>query len=118
VGDGAHLPNLIANPNTGPKTPSEFFNIHAFAMPAPYTFGNEGIGVITGPGMDVVDLSAVKNTSVKERLNLQFRAEFFNAFNHANFAGPNTTFGSAQFGEITSTAVANREIQLALHLSF
>ena len=118
VGDGARLPNAVANPNTGPKTPQQWFNTGAFAVPPPYTFGNEGIGVITGPGVSNIDLSASKNTIITEGVKLQFRAEFFNALNHANFAAPNTTLGFAQFGQITATAIANRVIQLGLHLNF
>ena len=79
VGEGAKLPNLIGNPNNGPKTVDEFFNTAAFAAPPQFTFGNEGIDVITGPGIKDVDLSLVKNTPIGERMNLQFRCEAFNA---------------------------------------
>lgn len=81
--------------------------------------GNEGIGIITGPGENDFDLSAVKNTYIiGERVNLQIRGEFFNAFNHANFGSPNTTFGTPQFGEITNTSIENRIVQLGAHLNF
>jgi hypothetical protein len=118
VGEGAKLPNLIGNPNNGPKTVDEFFNTGAFALPPQFTFGNEGIDVIEGPGIKDVDLSLVKNTPIKERMNLQFRCEAFNAANHPILAQPNSTFGTPQFGQITSTRLDNREIQFALKLSF
>lgn len=118
VGEGAKLPNLIGNPNNGPKTINQFFNTQAFALPPQYTFGNEGIDVIEGPGIRDVDLSLVKNTPIGERMNLQFRCEAFNAFNHSILAQPNATFGTPQFGQITSTRLDNREIQFALKLSF
>ena len=118
VGEGAKLPNLIGNPNNGPKTVDEFFNTAAFAAPPQFTFGNEGIDVITGPGIKDVDLSLVKNTPIGERMNLQFRCEAFNAGNHPIFAQPNATFGTPQFGQITGTRLDNREVQFALKLSF
>jgi hypothetical protein len=118
VGEGAKLPNLVGNPNNGPKTIDEFFNTSAFAQPAQYTFGNEGIDVITGPGIKDVDLSAVKNTQINERMNLQFRCEAFNAANHPIWGQPNTAFGTPQFGQILGTRLSNREVQFALKLSF
>ena len=118
VGEGAKLPNLIGNPNNGPKTVDEFFNTAAFAAPPQFTFGNEGIDVITGPGIKDVDLSLVKNTPIGERMNLQFRCEAFNAGNHPIFAQPSATFGTPQFGQITGTRLDNREVQFALKLSF
>jgi len=50
--------------------------------------------------------------------NLEFRTDFFNAFNHVEFANPTTLFGSPTFGKITSTSVNRSIIQLALHLNF
>ncbi len=61
----------------------------AFSQPADGTFGNLGRNAIFGPGYSNVDFSITKNTQIWERLNLQFRAEFFNIFNHPNFALPN-----------------------------
>ncbi len=118
TGEGSKLPNLIGNPNNGPKTVDEFFNTAAFAAPPQFTFGNEGIDVITGPGIKDVDLSLVKNTPIGERMNLQFRCEAFNVGNHPIFAQPNSTFGTPQFGQITGTRLDNREVQFALKLSF
>ncbi len=118
VGEGTKLPNLIGNPNNGPKTVAQFFNTAAFAVPLQYTFGNEGIGVVTGPNLIDVDISLIKNTSISERINLQFRAEAFNAANHAILGDPVTDFGTPQFGQITNTRLDNREIQFALRLVF
>ncbi len=118
VGEGAKLPNLVGNPNNGPKTVNQFFNTSAFALPSAYTFGNEGINVITGPGVKDVDFSLTKNTPIKERANLEFTCQAFNIANHPIWAQPNSTFGTPQFGEITSTRLANREIQFGLKLSF
>jgi hypothetical protein len=64
------------------------------------------------------DLSIVKNTSFTERVRLQFRAEFINALNHAQFSNPNTTVTSSSFGRVTSTSQWPRTIQFALKLLF
>jgi hypothetical protein len=118
VGEGAKLPDMLRSPNNGPRTADKWFDTAAFATPAPFTFGNEGIGAITSPGITSVDFSLVKNTRLTERVNLQFRAEAFNAANHTLLGDPDTTFGSPTFGTINSTRLDNREIQLALRLLF
>jgi hypothetical protein len=103
--------------------PSQWFNPNAFILPAAGTYGNLGRSVFNGPGLADVDLSLSKNTRLTERANLQFRAEFFNAFNHPNFGTPNATVfsgtsysGSA--GLITTTANFSRQIQFGLKLIF
>jgi hypothetical protein len=118
VGEGAKLPDLVHNPNDGPKTSDAWFDTSAFATPPPFTFGNEGIGTVTGPGISTVDLSLVKNTAITERINLQFRAEAFNFANHTILGDPDMTFGSPSFGTINSTHLENRELQFALRLVF
>jgi hypothetical protein len=65
-----------------------------------------------------MDLSLIKNTSIRERMNLQFRFEAFNAFNHPILGTPNTTFGTPLFGQVTNTRLDNREIQFALRFIF
>jgi carboxypeptidase family protein/TonB-dependent receptor-like protein len=99
-----------------------WFQTSCFANHAFGRFGTSGNGVIVGPGLTTVDLAALKNTAIRlpgrEPGNLQFRAEFFNAFNHAAFNDPNMTAGTAQFGLIRSTRVNGREIQLALKFLF
>lgn len=79
-------------------------------------YGNSGVGVVRGPGLTNLDFNLSKEFSITEKLNAQFRAEFFNAFNHANFGVPGVTIG-AGFGQIVSTADA-RIIQFALKLRF
>jgi len=76
---------------------------------------------LIGPGLATWDLSFLKDTSIRERLNLQFRAELFNVLNHANFNTPNavvfTPSGvSPTAGVITSTSTTSRQIQFALKL--
>jgi hypothetical protein len=85
------------------------------------TFGNSGVGIVKGPGQSNFDMSILKRTPVRklgEGANVEFRAEFFNAFNHPQFSNPSTDVGSSTFGVISSTSVNPRIIQLALKLSF
>jgi len=93
------------------------FPNHAFGK-----FGNSGNSVIVGPGLVTLDMTGMKNMRIplpgREAGTLQFRAEFFNSLNHASFADPNLTSGTAQFGVIRATRVNGREIQLALKFLF
>ena len=73
---------------------------------------------MTGPPEKNVDFSAYKDFPFAERMNVQFRAEFFNVFNHANFGVPHNSVQDSAFGTITTTATAPRQIQFALKLSF
>ncbi|MBV8844854.1 MAG: TonB-dependent receptor [Bryobacterales bacterium] len=112
-------PNVVGNPDTGPQTISRWFNTSAFALPAPYTFGNAGRTFGTGPGFFNLDGSLLKDFSI-ERFALQFRAEVLNLTNHPNFSIPNTQDGSSTFGQITTLVAGNqaRIIQLGLHFQF
>jgi Carboxypeptidase regulatory-like domain len=101
--------------------PSQYFNPNAFVLPPPGTYGNVGRDVLYGPGLATTDLSLAKNTSISEKLRLQFRAEFFNLFNRANFGSPNAVvFASASAspsptaGVITSTSTTSRQIQFGM----
>jgi outer membrane receptor protein involved in Fe transport len=96
-------PDLIGDPNSGPRKPNEWFNRAAFSQPAPGTFGNSGRNVIIGPDLHSVDLSLSKQTKLAERASIQFRAEIINAFNRANFSLPNVDFNSTTFGAISET---------------
>ena len=105
----------------------------AFALPvslvngsAVFHFGNLGRNVIIGPGFSNTDFSVLKNTKISESLRVQFRAEFFDVFNHANFGQPGRVaqVGSTSFGVITSTRFptgdsgSSRQVQFALKLIF
>lgn len=84
-------------------------------------YGNAGQSIVNGPGQLNVDFSLAKRTRVgglRESAELLFRAEFYNAMNHAQFSGPGTTFRTANFGVITQTAVAPRIVQFGLKYLF
>ncbi|MGA3092013.1 MAG: carboxypeptidase regulatory-like domain-containing protein [Terriglobales bacterium] len=105
---------------------SQYFNVNCFTNPPVISsdggtaFGNTKPGMMRGPSQHNVDLSLRKNTSLTEKMNLEFRAEFFNAFNSTQYANPDTSFsdGLPAFGSITATSVAARVGQLALKLHF
>lgn len=104
-------------------SPNQWFNPNAFILNTPGTYGNLGRGVYSGPGLAAADLSLFKNIGVTERMHLQFRAEAFNALNHANFGPPNATVFSGAavsptVGLITATATTSRQIQFGLKLIF
>ncbi|MBV8866011.1 MAG: TonB-dependent receptor, partial [Acidobacteriaceae bacterium] len=121
VGGGSQRAQVVGSPNSGfNQSIQEWFNTAAFAVPAPYTFGNEGRNNLTGPSFKNLDFSTYKNFMFTERIGLQFRAEFFNILNHPSFYTPDYTVTDSGFGRITQTANpnANREIQFALKLMF
>ena len=134
-GDTKNPVRPFANPAFTGKaivgTPAEWYNPAAFLAPPDNCgpngnlgcgfFGNLGRDSLSGPGLAAWDLSMLKDTSIHERLNLQFRAEFFNILNRANFNTPNlvvfTPSGvSPTAGVITSTSTTSRQVQFALKL--
>jgi len=107
----------------GFKKTGRFFDPNAFVLPPTGTFGNLSRGALRGPALYNVDMSLFKRVTLRERLNLQFRAEFFNVLNHANFDTPNPilfngTTPSSSAGVITETSNRERQIQFALKLLF
>ena len=118
LGFGANdRPNVSGSPELDNRTPERWFNTAAFVFPARGTFGNAGRNILDGPGYQNVNLSLVKNTRITERVNLQFRTEFFNLFNHPNFNLPDSFLGSPTFGVISS-ARDPRHLQFGLKLLF
>lgn len=128
-GGGGNLrPNLVPGRSNNPRTgdPNQWFDPSAFENQEARTFGTLGRNTGEGPGLATLDLSILKSFSVSESANVQFRAEFFNIFNRANFQEPLRTravfnFGGGpigNFGQIQGTVTPSRQIQLALKLVF
>ncbi|MBZ5600052.1 MAG: TonB-dependent receptor [Acidobacteriia bacterium] len=148
--DGQSRPDLVADPfKAGPiaanpdpncqltisqgglaadrtHTITSWVNPCAFTDPGFGSFGNVGRNTVPGPGYQIWDMSLFKNFSITERTKLEFRAEFFNVWNHPNLqfakSGPQnsintTTFNTPEFGFLTA-ARDPRQIQFALKLSF
>jgi outer membrane receptor protein involved in Fe transport len=84
----------------------EWFNTSAFVPNAIGTFGDTGKNILRGPRYVDADLAAIKNTKINERLSLEFRAEFFNAFNNVNFGRPDGNLADlgTTYGQITGMA--------------
>lgn len=117
------------NPSfTGPAIEggaNQYFNPAAFIQPLAGTYGNVGRNILQGPGLATTDLSLAKKFHLSERVDLQFRGEFFNVLNHTNLNTPNpvvytaaTGGPSPTAGVITSTATTSRQIQFGLKLLF
>jgi len=111
------------------RGPSRFFNTAAFVnrlgvannasnLLTSYRYGNVGRNVLTGPRIVDVDASVIKLWSFSEARRLEFRAEFFNLPNHPIFGQPDTSPGSSTYGQLTSTRIDPRDVQLALKIVF
>jgi hypothetical protein len=128
-------PNAVAgiNPNDGPKTTAEWFNISGFQLQPFGSYGNVGRNTILGPGFTAWDFSAFKNFAFTEQRQLQFRFECFNCANHPVWADPSFAIsanrldangvpiaGTGSFGTITGTrpGIDMRELQFALKFIF
>jgi hypothetical protein len=103
--------------------PQRYYDPNAFVVPLNGTYGNAGRNILAGPGLQDVDFSISKTFLLTERVNLQFRSEIFNIFNHTNFNTPNPiVFTSAASGAsptaglITSTTTTSRQVQFGLKL--
>jgi hypothetical protein len=132
-GDTRNPVRPFLNPNFSGRVvlgqPSQWFNPAAFIAPPANSgfFGNVGRDTYIGPGLATWDFSVLKETAIRERLNLQFRAEIFNLLNRANFNTPNLivftpptatnlTGLSGTAGAITSTSTTSRQVQFGLKL--
>lgn len=135
-------PNLVPGRSLGSITthnPNQWFDPAAFTLPAAGTLGNEPRNALIGPRLVTDDFALIKNTRFGEKLNVEFRAEAFNIFNHPNFAPPGLFgagggIGSGIFtggfnpdgtpirdpnaGRITSTSTTSRQLQFALKFIF
>jgi hypothetical protein len=118
-------PNLAGNPHVPFNPLGPYLNPAAFALPLPGTYGNLGRNAFSGPGLNDFDMSFVKSQQLSRDRWLRLRAEFFNIWNHPNFANPSTTFGSGF--RLTSTPDSfnpyfgngsPRNIQLVAELEF
>jgi hypothetical protein len=116
TGGGLERANVVGSPN-GPQSLYQWFNTSAFVTPLIGTFGNEGNGVIRGPGTINWDVGMSKVFSFRDRMNLRFRGEFFNVFNHASFDSVDTGLGDFSYGQVTG-ALSPRLVQFSLVLSF
>ena len=119
TGRGTIRANRLADGNLPPpaRRPERWFDTVAFAVPPAFTFGTGGRNIIEGPANKVLDVSLIKDFRFTERHRLEFRAEFFNFLNTAQFNIPGRVVSTAAFGMVTSADVP-REIEFALRYRF
>jgi len=114
--------NVVGNANsgTGLHTPAHWFNVNAFALQEPYTYGNEKVNPLTSDGTKNLDLSIFRrfHVGLGESRYFEFRAESFNLFNKVMFAIPNASLGGANFGAVTRQQNQPRQLQLALKFNY
>jgi hypothetical protein len=115
----AQRPDQLRDPNlpAGARTVQQWFDVNAFALPAPFTFGTAPRNSVIGPGYFNVDLVLAKTVAVATRQRLELRWEIFNLLNRANVDLPNRVFGTPNFGRIFS-AKDPRQMQLGVRLTF
>ena len=113
VGDAFTGASKDPHEYAGSKAPGTYININAFAQPALGTFGTCRPRAWHGPGINDTDLSLFKSFPLGEERRLEFRGEFFNAFNHPSFANPAANISApGAFGKSTATTSNPRQIQL------
>jgi hypothetical protein len=125
AGAGAQRPNVTGDPDAGISGSvtdrlNNYFNTAAFAQPPNFTFGNAPARAswLRNPGMNNWNLTLTKQFTLTERLKVNLRGSSFNLMNQPVFAGPNTTFGVAQFGRITAQANLSRQHEVVLRILF
>ena len=106
------------------EDPSQWFDTRLdtegspWRTPENFTFGNSGRNILRGPKRSNYDFSLMKEFPFKDRYYVRFRTEFFNTWNHPQFALPNRQVGSNQAGVISETSGDNRRIKFSLRLGF
>lgn len=121
-GNSWNRPDQVCNPKASHPTLGEWFNINCFTQAAPGKLGDANRSPVYGPDFVNTDLSAIKHFPLPyhEDMRLDFRAEIFNLFNHAQFGMPNPDRAGSvgQFGLINTTVNNPRVVQFALKLNF
>jgi hypothetical protein len=130
TGVGSQRPNVIGRPtmvrtancwfydSRNPSCRSSSTATDAFAIPAQYTYGNGGINTLRADGLVQFDVSLIKSVRFTESRSLEFRASFYNVFNHTTFAAPSTNIDATSAGTISSTLNAARQAELAAKIYF
>jgi Carboxypeptidase regulatory-like domain/TonB dependent receptor-like, beta-barrel len=120
AGFGVQRPNVVASPNlpSNQRSPAKWFNTAAFQAAPQFTLGNASRNPVRGPDYRDADIAFIKHTGIRERVDLEFRAEIFNLTNTPAFGQPNGVVGSSAFGTITTTATDPRVIQFALKVNY
>jgi hypothetical protein len=121
--EGANTPQVTGpiqfmSPKTSAANLNNTYFSGSFAPPAQGTFGNVPHALCCGPAISNTDLVISKKTPINERWNTEFRAEFYNAWNHTEFNNPDGNFADSTFGQVLKTREGPRLIQFALKVLF
>jgi hypothetical protein len=112
-------PDRIGNGKLSNPTVAKWFDTTAFIVhTTPMTYGTSGINPLHADGEQQLDSSLSKTFHLTERQQLLFRTDVFNTFNHPNFSAPDNVVGDSAEGQVSSTAIDNRRLQVALRYSF
>jgi outer membrane receptor protein involved in Fe transport len=112
-------PNRTCSGKLSNPTPEHWYDTSCFSdQLTPQAYGTAGVNPLTTDGISQLDSSLSKTFSITERIQLQFRADAFNTFNHTDFGAPDSTVGSSTVGQIFYTSVDQRRMQFGLRLSF
>ncbi len=116
AGYGVQRPNVIASPNlsSDQRSTAKFFNTAAFVTAPQFTLGNSSRNPVRGPAYRDADIAFIKNSKIRENLDLQLRTEIFNLANTPAFSQPNGVLGNPAFGTITSTISNPRVVQFGV----
>ena len=118
TGRDAQRPNVVGNAELDNPTIDAWFDKTAFVVPADYTFGNAGRGILRGDHQWNVDFSIFKRFSITGSQSFEFRAEVFNLLNSVYFDLPNTAIDTAQGGRVTATSNTARQLQFGFKYLF
>jgi hypothetical protein len=126
TGELSDRPDVVCNPNNASHTVTEWFNTSCFVALGPLGgangdgYGDERRNIVRAPGLSNTDFSIIKTIPIAERLNIEFRTEFFNLFNHPAFEAPGNNVTAPQtFGIIQNTLPdSERQIQFLFKANF
>lgn len=111
--------NRLCSGNVSSPNVNRWFDTTCFVDDlVPDTYGNSGINPLHTDGLQQLDSSLFKTFKITERVNMQFRADAFNTFNHPNFSSPDANVGDPSMGQVFSTSIDNRRMQFGLRLFF
>lgn len=111
-------PNRIGSGQGANPNRNQWFDPTAFVRPAPFTYGNSGRNILSGPGWGNADVSVSKDFVITENVRLNLRGDAFNALNHVNLANPTAAVDSSTAGKITGILYTMRRLQIGAHLTF
>jgi hypothetical protein len=118
IGRSYLRPNIVGDPNDGPKDIDDWFNANAFEVPQPYTFGTASAWITDADGIVGFDVAVQKKFAITERHSMEFRTEFFNLPNTPSFGDPQGLMNNGNYNKVTSTRSESRQIQFGLRWRF